>query len=239
MDTQLARATVSVREMILRGGLKAGQRVTETMLAGLLGMSRTPVRQALPVLAREGLLVESGGRGYLVRTFTRSDILDAIDLRGVLEGFAVRRVAERGASPALLQQLRACLEEGDRIFRKRHLVESDEAAYGAMNSHFHALLLAAARSPIIAGALASNDCIPFASAGAIAFDGADLQAMFDALYFAHMQHHAICDALESGQSVRAEFLMCEHVNTVKTSINMLQMQDSDATQANALRLIRG
>ncbi len=81
MDNQLARATVSVREMILRGRLKPGQRVTEVMLAELLGMSRTPVRQALPVLAREGLLVESGTRGYLVRTFTRNDILDAIDLR--------------------------------------------------------------------------------------------------------------------------------------------------------------
>src|ERR1700743_844041 len=111
MDTQLARATVSIREMILRGQLKPGQRVTEIMLAELLGMSRTPVRQALPVLAREGLLVESGGRGYLVRTFTRSDILDAIDLRGVLEGFAVRRIAERGATPALLHQLQECLEE--------------------------------------------------------------------------------------------------------------------------------
>ena len=69
-------------------------------------------------------------------------------------------------------------------------------------------------------ALASNACIPFASAGAIAFEGADLLVMFDALYFAHMQHHAICDALEAGQSGRAEFLMFEHVNTVKNSVNL-------------------
>ncbi len=228
MDTQLARATLSVREMILRGRLRPGQRVTEVMLAQVLGMSRTPVRQALPVLAREGLLVEAGSRGYLVRTFTRTDILDAIDLRGVLEGFAVRRVAERGASPELLQELKECLEEGDRIFRKRHLVDSDEAAFGAMNDRFHSALLAAADSPIIAGALASNDCIPFAGAGAIAFDATDMQAMFDALYFAHMQHHAIRDALEARQSVRAEFLMCEHVNSMKSSINMLQ--DSMASE---------
>ncbi|MGC1459048.1 MAG: GntR family transcriptional regulator [Steroidobacteraceae bacterium] len=238
MDTQLARATLSVREMILRGRLKPGQRVTEVMLAQLLGMSRTPVRQALPVLAREGLLVESGGRGYLVRTFTRSDILDAIDLRGVLEGFAVRRVCERGASPALLRQLQQCLEEGDRIFRKRHLVDTDEAAFGAMNDQFHAALLAAADSPIIAGALASNDCIPFASAGAIAFDATDLQAMFDALFFAHMQHHAIYDALEAGQSVRAEFLMCEHVNAVKSSINMPPLQEPAPGPLSALRLVK-
>jgi GntR family transcriptional regulator of vanillate catabolism len=238
MDTQLARATVRLREMILRGRLRPGERVTEVMLAQLLGMSRTPVRQALPVLAREGLLVGSGTRGYLVRTFTRSDILDAIDLRGVLEGFAVRRIAERGAAPQLLQQLRDCLREGDAIFRKRYLIETDEAAYGAMNVRFHAALLSAADSPVIASALASNDCIPFASAGAIAFDAKDLQAMFDALYFAHMQHHAICDALEAGQSVRAEFLMCEHVNTVKSSINMLQMQAIDPERVNALRLIK-
>ncbi len=62
--------------------------------------------------------------------------------------------------------------------------------------------------------------------------------MFDALYFAHMQHHAICDALEAGQSVRAEFLMCEHVNTVKSSINMLQMAEPGPDQASALRLIK-
>src|SRR6185437_11821832 len=73
MDTQLARATVSIREMILRGRLHPGQRVAEAMLAEVLNMSRTPVRQALPVLAKEGLLVESGTRGYVVRTFTQSE----------------------------------------------------------------------------------------------------------------------------------------------------------------------
>jgi len=143
-DTQLARATISIREMILRGRLTGGQRVAEAMLADTLGMSRTPIRQALPLLAREGLLVESGTRGYVVRTFTRSDILDAIDVRGMLEGFAARRIVERGATAAWLNQLRDCLQEGDRIFAKGHLVETDEAAYGAMNGRFHALIVEAA-----------------------------------------------------------------------------------------------
>src|SRR5256885_12979727 len=77
-----------------------------------LGMSRTPVRQALPVLAQEGLLTEHQTRGYVVRGFSTADVLDAIDLRGVLEGLAARRVAERGASRTLLQALRVCLEIG-------------------------------------------------------------------------------------------------------------------------------
>jgi GntR family transcriptional regulator of vanillate catabolism len=220
-DTQLARATVSIREMILRGRLKAGQRVAEAMLAQTLGMSRTPIRQALPLLAREGLLVESGTRGYLVRTFTRSDILDAIDVRGLLEGFAARRIAERGAAPAFLARLRECLDEGSRIFAKGHLVESDEAAYGSMNGHIHALIIEAAASPVTADAIERIASIPFAAAAAIAFDATDLAAMFDALWIAHQQHYAIYDALESGQATRVEFLMREHVNTVKKSINML------------------
>jgi GntR family transcriptional regulator of vanillate catabolism len=222
MDTQLARATVSIREMILRGRLQPGQRVAEAALADLLSMSRTPVRQALPVLAREGLLVESGTRGYLVRTFTRTEILDAIDLRGVLEGMAARRIAERGATAGFLRELRGCLETGDRIFEKKYLIDSDEALYGEMNGLFHRLIVAEAGSSIIDGALSHNASIPFASPEAIAFDVTELPAMFDALQFAHQQHHAVCDALQAGQSTRVEFLMREHVNTVKRSINMIE-----------------
>jgi GntR family transcriptional regulator, vanillate catabolism transcriptional regulator len=235
MDTQLARATVSIREMILRGRLRPGQRVAEAMLADMLHMSRTPVRQALPVLAKEGLLVESGTRGYVVRTFTQSEILDAIDLRGVLEGLAARRIAERGASREFVKQLRACLESGDEIFKKRHLVDSDEAAYGDMNGRFHTLILEEADSSILSGALARNATIPFASAEAIAFDATDLESMYEALHFAHRQHHAICDALEAGQSARVEFLMREHVNTVKKSINMLDQRAAEI----AVRLVKG
>src|SRR5438552_2680176 len=66
MNTQQARALVRIREMILQGKLCAGQRVAEAPLAERLGMSRTPVRQALPVLAQEGLLVEHETRGYVV-----------------------------------------------------------------------------------------------------------------------------------------------------------------------------
>ena len=221
MDTQLARATVSIREMILRGRLPPGQRVAEASLAEKLSMSRTPVRQALPVLAKEGLLVESGTRGYVVRTFTQSEILDAIDLRGVLEGLAARRITERGPSVAFLARLREVLEVGDEIFRKRRLVETDEAAYGAMNGRFHELILEEAGSSIFTGALERNASVPFASAEAIAFDATEMDAMYDALNFAHRQHHAIYDALEGLQSLRIEFLMREHVNTVKKSINML------------------
>src|SRR2546430_15226034 len=120
MNRHQTRALVRIREMILRGELAAGARVAEAPLAELLGMSRTPIRQALPVLAQEGLLVEHETRGYVVKEISTADILDAIDLRGLIEGLAARRVAERGASRLLCKELHLCLADGDRIFNKGH-----------------------------------------------------------------------------------------------------------------------
>jgi GntR family transcriptional regulator of vanillate catabolism len=220
VNDQLSQAIVRIREMILRGEIGPGQRVAEAPLAELLGMSRTPVRQALPLLALEGLLVEHQTRGFVVRSFTAADIIDAIDLRGVLEGLAVRRVGEQGASKNLLRQMRACLEDGDAILDKRSVSESDEAIYADMNSRFHSLIVNAANSPILSAAIERNSRIPFAGANALAFDKANLGRMYDMLYYAHRQHHCIVEALECGQAARVEALMREHANVAKESINV-------------------
>jgi len=220
MSTHLIQAIVRIREMILRGELAPGQRVAEAPLAELLGMSRTPVRQALPMLAQEGLLAEHGTRGFVVRAFTVDDVLDAIDVRAALEGLAARRVAERGASKALLRALRDCLEDGNAILGKRHVEESDEARYADMNQRFHALILTEAASPILAEAVERNNRVPFAGPQALAFDGGQLDRMYDQLRYAHHQHHSLVEAFERGQGARAESLMREHAHVVEESINL-------------------
>ena len=224
MSSQLTETVVRIREMILRGELAPGQRVAEAPLAETLGMSRTPVRQALPLLAQEGLLTEHATRGYVVRAFTAADIVDAIDLRAIIEGLAARRIAEHGASKTFLRELRECLDDGDAIFRKRHIEESDEARYAEMNARFHALILQAASSSILATALERNNRVPFAAPQALAFDKTNLEQTFDMLHYAHRQHHAIVEALERGESARAESLMREHAMAVKRSINVGEFQ---------------
>ena len=224
MNAQLSQAVVGIREMILRGALAPGQRVAEAPLAERLGMSRTPVRQALPLLAQEGLLLEHATRGFVVRAFTAADIVDAIDLRGLLEGFAVRRVAERGAPKSLLRELRACLDDGDVILRKRSVVEADGGRYAEFNTRFHELIVHAADSPILAETLNRNGTIPFSGAQALAFDKTNLEQMYDMFHYAQRQHYAIVEALEAGQSARVEALMREHANTAKQSINVAQFR---------------
>ena len=238
ISTQLTETVVRIREMILRGKLVPGQRVAEAPVAEMLGMSRTPVRQALPLLAQEGLLMEHETRGYVVRAFTAADIVDAIELRAVLEGLSARRVSERGASKALVRELRACLEDGDAILRKRSVAESDEALYAEMNERFHSCILKEAGSAILNAALERNSRIPFAGAQALAFDKDNLEQMYDMLHYAHRQHHHIVDAIESGQAARAEVLMREHAIAVKESINMAEFQVATAETGVRVSLVR-
>jgi GntR family transcriptional regulator of vanillate catabolism len=220
LNVQLSQAVVRIREMILRGTLTPGQRVAEAPLAERLGMSRTPVRQALPLLAQEGLLLEHETRGFVVRAFTEADIVDSIDLRGILEGYAVRRLAERGASKSLIRELRACLDDGDALLRKRRVDESAEGQYAEFNAQFHQLLVQAADSQILSQAIERNGRIPFAGAQAVAFVKTNFEQMYDMFYYAHRQHHGIVEALEAGESARVEALMREHANTAKQSINV-------------------
>jgi len=229
---------VRIREMILRGELGPGERVAEAPLAELLGMSRTPVRQALPVLAQEGLLAEHQTRGYVVRGFSTADVLDAIDLRGVLEGLAARRVAERGVSRTLLQALSVCLAEGDQILAEGHVADKFEALYVDMNVRFHQLIVAECRSPIIQQALERNARIPFAGPQALALDKTSLERMYDTMAYAHRQHHCIVSALERGESSRVEALMREHTNPVKENLNIPATGGEDREVIPRLALVR-
>jgi GntR family transcriptional regulator, vanillate catabolism transcriptional regulator len=215
-----SRVIVRIREMILHGELAPGERVREVELAIKLGVSRTPIRESLPILAQEGVLTQLDTRGFVVRSFTPQEIMDAIDVRGVLEGLAARMLAEQGPPRRVIQSLRECLREGDQIFAKRHLLESDEARYGEMNKQFHAFIIQGAGSKVIAEAIERNGHIPFAAAHAIAFDKVDLPGMYDSLRTSHRQHHAIVQALENGEGARVAALMFEHAYGTKASINM-------------------
>ena len=205
--------------MILRGELQPGQRLGEEALAERLGVSRTPIRQALPALAREGLLAAAGRRGYVVRSFSPQDVLDAIETRGLLEGLAARRIAERGAPPELIRSLRECLSQGDAILAKRRFESADEQRYSEMNGRFHTLIVEGAGSRILADTLARNDHVPVASASAVAFSG-DTAQLLPVLNYAHRQHHAIVQALENREGARAEALMREHATPVKEVLNL-------------------
>ncbi|KNF09784.1 transcriptional regulator [Gottschalkia purinilytica] len=85
----------TLREAILNGKLKPGERVMEVQLAETLGVSRTPVREAIRKLELEGLLVMIPRKGAYVADVSLKDVLDVLEIRALLEGLAASLAAER------------------------------------------------------------------------------------------------------------------------------------------------
>ena len=157
----MTRALVSLREQLLTGEFKPGDRMSELRLVERLGVSRTPLRLALASLEHEGLLRSLPAGGYVVREFTRADIRDAIEIRGVLEGTAARFAAERGAGRRDLRALRTINESVEPLVRRADY-ESFER-YVALNEAFHERLLKMANSPLLERTLVAVLSLPFAS----------------------------------------------------------------------------
>lgn len=101
-DTLAGIAYKRLSEALLTGQIPPGERLVMDQLASELGISRTPVRDALLRLERENLIEPGGKRGYIVRSVSPDDILHVYETREAIEGFAARRVAEIG-KPAIDQ----------------------------------------------------------------------------------------------------------------------------------------
>src|SRR5688572_12167613 len=104
--SQTARALFELRESLLRGEFAPGERMSELPLVARLGVSRTPIRLALERLAHIGLLDLNASGGFTVRGYSPGEALDAIEIRGVIEGTAARLAAERLGHAAELDMLR-------------------------------------------------------------------------------------------------------------------------------------
>lgn len=85
----------NLRTAILEGNLKAGQRLMEVQLAEQLGVSRTPIREAIRKLELEGLVVMLPRKGAYVANMSFKDLIDVLEIRATLEGLAASLAAER------------------------------------------------------------------------------------------------------------------------------------------------
>jgi DNA-binding GntR family transcriptional regulator len=103
----------SLRMQIITGTLPPSTRLTEEELADKFGVSRTPVREALRMLERDGLIRVSRGRGATVVSLSRQEIIDTYQCRGTLRGLACRLAAEKMTPETLarLRQVLASLED--------------------------------------------------------------------------------------------------------------------------------
>ncbi|MDF3834208.1 GntR family transcriptional regulator [Cupriavidus basilensis] len=202
----------SLRKLIMDGRYPPGTRLAEIAVAEALGVSRTPIRLAFRTLEQEGLLGKAGKRGVVVRAFSEADVLCALEVRGVLEGLAARRLAERGLDDAVRATLQACVDDGERVLGKGYLEIDDIGHWSQLNDIFHSTIVGSTGSDVIADAIMRNNHLPFASAGSIVIDKQALDKEYEKLRIAQFHHRLVLDALVRGESARVEMLMREHAH---------------------------
>ena len=225
--SQAARALIGVREMVLRGEFGRGERLSELPLVARLGMSRTPIRLALERLAHIGLLQSNATGGFTVREFTLSEVRDAIELRGVLEGTAARLAAERLDNRAELEPLRRACVAMEGLDR---LTGDSFAHYMDMNESFHATVLALAKSVMLRRTLEQAKSLPFASPSAMVFPTSVLPRSDETLAIAQEHHRAILEAIGQGQGTRAEAVAREHALLARRVLDVA-LSDRDALRS--------
>jgi len=220
-NAQFARGLLGLRALILDGEFAGGTRLPETQLAERLDISRTPLRQAMDRLVDEGLLERIATGGCRVASFTMADIMDAIELRGVIEGTAARLAAERGADPLLLGQMRDVLRLLDRATSGH--IEFD--AYVRENARFHVILARLAGSSVIEREVERVVRLPLASP--ISFlRGQEVIPDFHAsLQRAQLQHWQIYEAIRDREGARAEALGREHARLARVNLEHVMRGD--------------
>jgi DNA-binding GntR family transcriptional regulator len=192
-----------LRALILTGEYGPDERLIEEQLAERLGVSRTPVRQALTMLEAEGLVEITPNRGATVCSFSIEDVWDIYDLRAVLEGHAARRAAGR-IERRELERLRELAWEMEGLPGQFDDHEEEIRALVALNQEFHGTIVEASRNRRLERLINRTVEIPL---------------MFKAFYWytlhertiSNHYHRQILEALENGDADRAEIIMREHV----------------------------
>lgn len=191
--------TKSLREAILKGRFKPGERLTESNLADMFRVSRNPIREALRALQVEGLIEVNPRKGARVRLVSDAEAQEVIELRAELEGINARNAARR------------CNDE-TRVVLRRLIEEGNSAAQAGagerlqqINGRFHSLLADAGQNRYLA------DYVKMLRERTLwLFDSAQAGRAAESW----QEHAAILQAVISGDAELAALLAARHVRKV-------------------------
>lgn len=194
----------SLREAIIQGRLKPGERLMEIQLAEEMGVSRTPVREAIRKLELEGFVVMVPRKGAYVAGISVKDIVDVFEVRAALEGLAAGLAAERITEEEL--------EELERALVKTYEVSSyDLEALVETDTKFHELIYRASRNERLAQIITNlADQIQRFRTTSLSQPGRTIHAL--------EEHKQIVEAISERNVELAQTLAREHIENAEQSL---------------------
>jgi DNA-binding GntR family transcriptional regulator len=192
-----------LRAQITSGELMPNQRLTERGLSSALGVSPTPVREAISQLEYERLLVRVDGRLYVAAPDARR-LRELSLVQAALRGVAARLAAEN-ASDAELAEIAAAYEGPSSTATEQPKSDDRRLEEFRRRRHFHELIEQAAHNPTLSDMIATTTAFDFQLKSRALLHGA-----FPEPHPATTEHREILDALLARDGIRAEALMREH-----------------------------
>jgi DNA-binding GntR family transcriptional regulator len=209
----------ALRRAIRDGIIRGDRRYSEAELAELLGVSRTPVREALKALERDGALEPATRKGYQLRTFDEGEVAELILLRTLLERLTVSTLA-RQAKPQDIAVLEAAVER-----QAEHVDDPEQMV--VLDEEFHLLIAGLANLGRTRETLAG-----LRSAMAIILSGArGARALSDEVV---VEHRTLVEAIADGDPDRAAAIVEEHIEHATRPL--LEAAGARRAQTDALRL---
>ncbi|WP_422484967.1 GntR family transcriptional regulator [Gudongella sp. DL1XJH-153] len=126
-----AKAYQLIKDRLLKGEIKPGERIREDLLAESISMSRTPVREAINQLSAEGFVIQVPRKGVFAKEFTLEELADIVDVRIILETYAIRRCCD-SATEADIKELEGILSKIIEAVDK-----DDPGRFGMYDGIFH------------------------------------------------------------------------------------------------------
>lgn len=202
------RVYATLRQGILDGVYAPGARLGEADLADALGVSRTPVREALRRLGSEGLLSTLPNKGARVRRWTASELSDISDLRAILEGHAAGQAATRvtGADIAAMDDLVTRMEAAT-----ADVTAADIDLITDLNREFHGAVIAASGNSLLPQFMHFLLHVPVISRTYRRYSPARMRQSM-------RQHRELLDALQAGDPAWAEAVMRVHILSARPAL---------------------
>ncbi len=222
MSKASAKAYQDIRARILSGEFAPGEHLKEEELAEICGVSRTPIRDALRSLAADLYVTVIPNHGTFVNDWSMVDIEDIFTLRAMLEGYAVRRAAER-VKAEQIATMESCCAEIDAVLANK--AKLDINRFLSANRSLHQTMTEAACSDRLGLMLSRLVEQPVVVRTAISYDRSDLER-------SNGHHWEIIEALKAGDGKWAEAVMTAHILSALETYKRTYRNEQNAAPAD-------